>query len=76
MTERFAYHPEVQDAWDTYVTAKHLAEQTREFGDGCTAARLWRRFLNLYEEKITFRDDNHLCILPSACDSDSRRSKR
>ena len=63
MTERFAYHPDVQDAWETYLDARDHAEKTRDFGDGCTAARLWRRFINSYEGKVEPKDDRNIAIL-------------
>lgn len=38
----------VQDAWDRYVTARDIAERTRDIQDGIAAGKAWRLWLDLF----------------------------
>lgn len=37
-----------QKAWDAYIAARSLADETRSMSDGIVAARAWRRWLDLF----------------------------
>ncbi len=38
----------VEDLWDAYVAAKGKADKSESVEDGIAAARLWKRFLELF----------------------------
>ncbi len=37
-----------EKAWQEYVTAINVANQSRRFQDGIAAGRAWRQFLDLF----------------------------
>lgn len=44
-------HPAVEAAWLDYLTARQVAEETRDIRDGMIAGRSWGRWLSLFESQ-------------------------
>jgi hypothetical protein len=71
MTERFPNDNEVQCAWDDYVEAKRMADQTGAIRDGIIAGKLWRRFVYLYADPEKALEDCNVVRL-----ADVRRQRQ